>query len=330
MEHIDIILKNKNELFSDISKCRNDSDLGKVLIKIKALINDADNFVVTPSKKWWILILTIVTYFMVFIFLEMNSYSNFAIVCSIVSFAFLIYFYFYKIRPNRNMINELSKAIYYAKLRNLYDIEPSYNLNYSNLVTKFSDFKRGDEGRKIIDQHKGVFNNKMPFQMYTFKYVEVTTRTNSKGETETERTTCYRYGIICNSSLISSIYLSTGWNFSKIFGRKCWHPTAPNFNKIWSIFKGEDFLLAKFFTPSVVLEFVDFAKFVPEGTIIEVTDSELCMSFNDEDLFSFKPKYKMSDFKRFNSFIINYKNDRFDNVCENLYSLFNEKEIDNG
>lgn len=321
MQQVDVIKKNRKEFLSAIMSINSIEHLDDFFNEFEREIGSFDKFVVTSIWKWFTCLLLICLSILAFFFVhEHAAYGNAMIYLS-VGITISILYYAIAIMPNKKLVSELTKELFFARLRISYNISTSSNLDYNLLVNKFSEFNRGDEGRKIISQHSGAYN-KFHFQIYTFQYVEVTTSTDSKGNRDTHKTTYYRYGVLCDSNLIESLKLSRGKNF-KFFGKKCWTPTAPNFNKIWSILKGEDFSLAKFFTPNRVLEFVDFADRAPKDVTIEVTNKQICVGYSGKCLFDFIPKYNLSNYKKFKEYILNYKNDNFDSLCDDLFNLFN-------
>ncbi|WP_159566144.1 hypothetical protein [Budvicia diplopodorum] len=159
------------------------------------------------------------------------------------------------------------------------------------LGIRFNDFNRGNYSREIYALYQGIYQGKehaFNYHFYHFHYVDkrTTMTTDSKGRPRTR--TVYdhydRYGIylpfnfISNLALISkSISGVSGYNYK---------PASIQFNKIYKVIAESEIAAAKFLKPAVVIASEEIANVFSEVNFEFNEDTELCMSFSDDDLLT--------------------------------------------
>lgn len=161
---------------------------------------------------------------------------------------------------------------------------------------RFHEFNRGNYSREIRALYQASYQGKeysFDYHFYHFHYVDkrTTMHTNSKGQWRTK--TVYdhydRYGLylpfhfISNLALISkSISGVSGYNYK---------PASIQFNKIYKVIAESEIAAAKFLKPTVVLACEQIAQSFREVNFEFNEETELCMSFRDDDVLTLERKH---------------------------------------
>ena len=83
--------------------------------------------------------------------------------------------------------------------------------------------------------------------------------------------------------------------------------------------------LARFLTPSKVLEFIKFRNYSPSAINLEVVNSVLCLAYSGNQIFTNNPAKTIYRYKEFKQYILDFRNERFENLLLEAYALFNKR-----
>jgi hypothetical protein len=145
------------------------------------------------------------------------------------------------------------------------------------LQKKFPIFNDGDEGQEITKLYSSTTECGIPFSLFEFEYVDVdeeeSTDSDGNTQTETTRTTHYTYGVLCHLKNLS------GFSINSRLYRGKWNTASKKFNRMFRVRCESEMLPAKFFTPSVILEFEERFKALKA---FEANNEEQCFVFSSK------------------------------------------------
>jgi len=209
-------------------------------------------------------------------------------------------------------IKNLSQTIYAKDVlfdNQLSPVQVNSSAQAKMFGRRFKEFNRGNHRRDIESLYDGQFagsEHQFPFQFYHFHYVDkrivTRTTTNSKGQvrttTHTEYDHYHRYGLIMPFSYARDIAVLSGRvsgisGFLDSFGssRDTYKPSSNRFNKTYTVYTQSEMAAAKFLEPAVVTAFEEIATAFKGLNFEFNSDGDLCMSFKDNDVVSFKRTY---------------------------------------
>ncbi len=193
-----------------------------------------------------------------------------------------------------NKVNKIVELLFFKKVlfdNNLAELKFNKKDAAQAFGQQFVDFQRGNYSREIHKLVEGMYKNKFSYKYFHFHFVDsyTTTKTNSRGYTETE--TKYhnydRYGIIIKFVGFDAIGI---YNYKpKMKGIK-WKTSSICFNKIFTTYSRNEKNIATFLSPKVIEQFEEIAKVFSDLNVEISEDGFLSLSVSDEHLLNFSSK----------------------------------------
>lgn len=196
-------------------------------------------------------------------------------------------------------ISDISNLIFHKDMlwdNELTELEVEPKFKHKELAKQFGDFNRGDEQRTIESWLEGNYKgseHSFKFNLYHFRYIVVTYRTQTVGKTTTLKrveTPYHRYGMIVPFPFTEDFAISND-GFNRNFKHR-WTTSSEAFNKKYNCHTNNEQALAKFLKPSTILALNDFNTFSDLNW--ELTNGKLCISFSEE-LFNLERKFGIED-----------------------------------
>lgn len=172
-----------------------------------------------------------------------------------------------------------------------------------NLLNRFNDFDRGNDAKDVQQLYAGKYQGKdhqFQYQYYKYHYVvrKEVQKTDSKGNTTTETKYYhyYRYGIILDFPYVA------GLSFDKptlLFNKGIYRPASNQFNRYYTVHGKSEMDAAKFLKPMIVKAFEDIYPQFSDLHFQFNQDSELCMSFDDDNILHLNRTHSLYDINNF-------------------------------
>ena len=130
---------------------------------------------------------------------------------------------------------------------------------WKDLKRQFRLFRTGDESQEITALYDGKTEDGAFFQLFEFKYVDVTEEEDEDSDgnktTTKRRTTHYEYGVLIHMPSLPLMTINTRSQF-----KEKWDSASKEFNKKFKIRCSNPVETAKFFNPACVLKFEESFK----------------------------------------------------------------------
>lgn len=163
----------------------------------------------------------------------------------------------------RKQVTNAGKNLGYTVLALANNLVPNEAFNgrelWKDLKKQFRLFRAGDESQEITALYDGKTDDGAIFQLFEFKYVDVTEEededSDGKKTTTKRRTTHYEYGVLTRMSSLPLMTINTRSQF-----KEKWDSASKEFNKNFKIRCSNPVETAKFFNPACVLKFEESFK----------------------------------------------------------------------
>jgi hypothetical protein len=183
-------------------------------------------------------------------------------------------------------------------------LEEDSDRTLNRLDAQFGDYSRGNYSRSLVESIQGVFTGtlrKIPYTYRQLHYVNRrkvhTTVTDKDGNQRTETRVVYdhydRYSLVVDFPWVTGISVRSDDQSENDYAWPM-DTASLDFNKAFRLTGQSEMLCAKFIKPSTVLHLLKLFDILHRPNLEFSDNGKLCLSFANNDLFTFSTEYSLT------------------------------------